>query len=163
MTIREYNNCVDEYSDGVYRFLLKNIRNADLASDIVQESFLKLWLKRKNVDYAKSKSYLFTTAYHGMIDHTRKRNWNDQHVDDHLIYKIEGFENSYSDIKEILDVALEKLPSIQKSVVLLRDYEGYSYQEIGEITDLNEAQVKVYIYRARMSLKKYLVSIDLVI
>jgi RNA polymerase sigma-70 factor (ECF subfamily) len=45
----------------------------------------------------------------------------------------------------------------------LRDYEGYSYQEIGEITDLTEAQVKVYIYRARMSLKKYLVSIDMVI
>ncbi len=68
MTIREYNNCVDEFSDGIYRFLLKNIRNAELARDIVQESFLKLWLKRKDVDYTKSKSYLYTTAYHGMID-----------------------------------------------------------------------------------------------
>jgi len=163
MTIREYNNCVDEFSDGIYRFLLKNIRNAELARDIVQESFMKLWLKRKDVHFTKSKSYLYTTAYHGMIDHTRKKNWKDQDLDDQLVHTFEGSENSYSDVKEILDLALEKLPAIQKSVVLLRDYEGYSYQEIGEITDLTEAQVKVYIYRARMSLKKYLVSIDMVI
>ena len=163
MTIREYNNCVDEFSDGIYRFLLKNIRNAELARDIVQESFLKLWLKRKDVDYTKSKSYLYTTAYHGMIDQTRKKSWNDQDMDDHLVHTFEGSENNYSDIKEILDMALKKLPAIQKSVVLLRDYEGYSYKEIGEITDLTEAQVKVYIYRARMSLKKYLVSVDMVI
>ena len=163
MTIREYNSCVDDFSDGIYRFLLKNIKNAELARDIVQESFLKLWLKRKNVDYAKSKSYLFTTAYHGMIDQTRKKSWANQQMDDHLIHTYKTSEGNYSDIKEILDVALEKLPSIQRSVVLLRDYEGYSYQEIGEITNLTEAQVKVYIYRARMALKKYLVSIDLVI
>lgn len=163
MTIREYNLCVDEFSDGIYRFLLKNIRNAELARDLVQESFLKLWLKRKDVNFAKSKSYLFAIAYHSMIDQTRKKSWNDQEMDDHLNSTFEGDGNSYSDIKEILDMALEKLPAIQKSVVLLRDYEGYSYQEIGEITDLTEAQVKVYIYRARMLLKKYLVSIDMVI
>ncbi len=163
MTIREYNHCVDEFSDGIYRFLLKNIRNAELARDLVQESFLKLWLKRKDVNFAKSKSYLFTMAYHSMIDLTRKKSWSEQEMNDHVSNTYEGDGNSYSDIKEILDLALEKLPAIQKSVVLLRDYEGYSYQEIGEITDLTEAQVKVYIYRARMSLKKYLVSIDMVI
>lgn len=163
MTIREYNKCVDEFSDGIYRFLLKNIRNAELAQDLVQESFLKLWLKHKEVAFAKSKSYLFTTAYHTMIDQTRKRSWKDQGLDDRLSQTFEVSGNSYSDIKEILDIALETLPEIQKSVVLLRDYEGYSYQEIGKITDLTETQVKVYIYRARMSLKKYLVSVDMVI
>lgn len=163
MTIREYNHCVDEFSDGIYRFLLKNIRNVELARDLVQESFLKLWQKRKDVNYSKSKSYLFTTAYHGMIDQTRKKNWNDQAMEEHITHTFEGEGHGYSDIKEILDQALEKLPAIQKSVVLLRDYEGYSYREIGEITDLTEAQVKVYIYRARVSLKKYLVSVDMVI
>ena len=119
MTIREYNHCVDEFSDGIYRFLLKNIRNAELARDLVQESFLKLWLKRKDVNFAKSKSYLFTTAYHSMIDLTRKKSWSDQAMDDHVSNTFEGEGNIYSDIKEILDMALEKLPAIQKSVVLL--------------------------------------------
>jgi RNA polymerase sigma-70 factor (ECF subfamily) len=65
-------------------------------------------------------------------------------------------ENTYSDLKTILDKALNTLTQIQKSVVLLRDYEGYSYEEIGAITGLNESQVKVYIYRARLALRNYL-------
>jgi len=43
---------------------------------------------------------------------------------------------------------------------MLRDYEGYDYAAIGEITGLSESQVKVYIFRARVFLKEYLVSID---
>jgi RNA polymerase sigma-70 factor (ECF subfamily) len=46
---------------------------------------------------------------------------------------------------------------------MLRDYEGYDYEQIGEITGLNESQVKVYIYRARVAMKDYLVSIENVI
>jgi RNA polymerase sigma-70 factor (ECF subfamily) len=75
----------------------------------------------------------------------------------------QGHESGYSDLKEVLDEAVAQLPEIQRSVLLLRDYEGYSYKEIGEITDLNETQVKVYIYRARIFMKNYLVSIDKVI
>ncbi|MCF6171416.1 MAG: RNA polymerase sigma factor [Bacteroidales bacterium] len=161
MTINEYNRCVDEFSDAVYRFLLKNSRNVELARDLVQDSFLKLWLKRKGIDYNKSKSYLFTTAYHTLIDHVRKldnrQTENDYELDTAIT------EHGYSDLKEILDFAVDKLPAIQRSVVLLRDYEGYSYKEIGEITELTEAQVKVYIYRARLFLKKFIGRPEMVI
>jgi RNA polymerase sigma-70 factor (ECF subfamily) len=46
---------------------------------------------------------------------------------------------------------------------MLRDYEGYSYEEIGKITGLNESQVKVYIYRARLNLKEYIGSLENVV
>jgi RNA polymerase sigma-70 factor (ECF subfamily) len=46
---------------------------------------------------------------------------------------------------------------------MLRDYEGYSYQEIATITGLSESQVKVYIYRARIFLREYLVSVETVV
>ena len=69
----------------------------------------------------------------------------------------------YSDLNEILNDALDKLPPVQKSVVMLRDYEGYSYEEIEEITGLNESQVKVYIYRARVALKDYIVKMENVV
>jgi len=62
-----------------------------------------------------------------------------------------------------LNEALNKLPEIQRSVIMLRDYEGYDYNEIGEITGLNESQVKVYIFRARKFLKNYIGSIEAVI
>jgi RNA polymerase sigma factor (sigma-70 family) len=62
-----------------------------------------------------------------------------------------------------LNDALNKLTDIQKSLVMLKDYEGYSYQEIGEITGLNESQVKVYLHRARLLLREYLVNPENVI
>lgn len=156
MTTREYNNCVDKHADGVYRFILKNIKDEHDAQDVVQDAFEKLWVNHENVAGEKAKSYLFTTAYHTMIDHIR-RNKNLGSLEDVPESNNNTFHD-YSDLKEVLDEALEKLNEIQRSVIILRDYEGYSYKEIGEITGLNEAQVKVYIYRARTYLKEYLVS-----
>lgn len=161
MTITEYNSCVDSFSDGIYRFVLKNLRDTDASHDIVQDSYMKLWIKRKNVDSVKAKSYLYTTAYHTLIDYVRK---NKRNTSMDNMENIQGETyNDYSDIKEILNEAVNKLPEIQRSVILLRDYEGYSYQEIGEITNLKESQVKVYIYRARVFLKKFIVSPEMVI
>ncbi len=160
MTINDYNHCVDEYSDSVFRFLLKNTGDAETARDLVQESFMKMWIKRKEVQSEKAKSYLFTTAYHTMIDGLRKTSRMTR-MEGHE-HKTESVDHGYNDLKEVLEEALTRLPDIQRSVVLLRDYEGYSYEEIGEITGLNEAQVKVYIYRARVGLKKYLVSTETV-
>lgn len=161
MTITEYNKCVDEHSNGVYRFILKNLRDDDAAKDIVQDAFEKMWLKVNDVEASKAKSYLFTTAYHNMIDVIRRNKFSTI-VEEHH-FNINTSSNSYSDLKEILDEALAKLPEVQKSVVLLRDYEGYTYEEIGQITGLSEAQVKVYIYRARVFLKNYIGSLETVI
>jgi RNA polymerase sigma-70 factor (ECF subfamily) len=161
MTAAEYNQCVDKFADSVYRFILKNIKNEEHARDIVQDAFAKMWEKAHDVSYAKSKSYLFTAAYHTMIDFIRKERYK---MDiEQVPEAVSVTDSGYSDLKEVLDEAVEKLSEIQRSVLLLRDYEGYSYQEIGEITGLNESQVKVYIYRARVFLKNYLVKIDNVI
>ena len=158
MTIAEYNFCADQYSDGVYRFILKNIKDENMAQDIVQESYTRMWEKVKNITFEKARSYLFATAYHTMIDVIRKEKRMTRMEESH--FNIKTTENQYSDIKEILNEAVSHLPEIQRSVVLLRDYEGYSYEEIGEITGLSESQVKVYIFRARTFLKQYLVSLD---
>lgn len=161
MTIEEYNRCVDEHSDAVYRFMLKNTRNEELAKDIVQESFAKLWEKRVEVDGKKAKSYLFSTAYHQMIDVYRKESRKDDF--ETVSQQDYSHDDQYSDLSEVLNQAVNQLPDIQRSVLMLRDYEGYSYEEIGEITHLNESQVKVYIYRARLFLKKYIGSMENVI
>ena len=137
------------------------IRRTEAAKDVVQESFEKLWANRKKVDSDKSKSYLFTIAYHTMIDDIRKNKRNVEFVAE--TNGDESYDEQYSDLNELLHRAAERLPDIQKSVLLLRDYEGYSYDEIGEITGLNESQVKVYIYRARLHMKQYIGSIETVV
>jgi RNA polymerase sigma-70 factor (ECF subfamily) len=68
-----------------------------------------------------------------------------------------------NDLKKVLDDALSRLSETQRSLVLLKDYEGYSYEEIGTITGLNESQVKVYLHRARLQLRSYLVKMENVI
>ncbi len=161
MTVREYNHCVDTYADRIFRFVLKHMKDSDISNDIVQDSFIKLWKHADNVAYDKARSYLFTTAYHTLIDYTRKNKYVSPY--DASMETNYSVDHGYSDLKEILEEALTKLPEIQRSVVLLRDYEGYHYKEIAEITGLNETQVKVYIYRARTALKSYIVSMDRVL
>ncbi|MCL2073410.1 MAG: RNA polymerase sigma factor [Marinilabiliaceae bacterium] len=161
MTEQEYNKCVEKHANNLYRFVLKNIKDEDKASDIVQDAYEKMWVQRIGIDAEKSKSYLFTTAYHILIDYVRK---DKRMVPLEETTKIEPYyETGYSDLSEILNKALDRLPEKQKMVLLMRDYEGYSYEEIGEITTLSESQVKVYIYRARLFLKNYLCKQELVI
>lgn len=161
MNLKEYNQSVDLYADNVFRFILKNIRDEERARDIVQDSYEKLWRNAENVNADKVKSYLFTTAYHTMVDVLRKDK-RQTYLDDFRIAE-ETHDEQYSDLSEILNEAVKLLPDIQRTVILLRDYEGYSYREIGDITALSEAQVKVYIYRARVFLKNYIGKMDLVI
>jgi RNA polymerase sigma-70 factor (ECF subfamily) len=156
MTEREYNQCVNQYADNVYRFIVKNLRHEEDARDVVQTAFEKMWVNRAEVDNAKAKSYLFTVAYHQMIDHLRKVkriSLKDEFNDD-----VRVSDRPVSNAKKILEEALSRLSETQRSLVLLKDYEGYSYEEIGRITGLNESQVKVYLHRARIQLKNYLVS-----
>jgi len=161
MTVQEYNKAVTGFSDNVFRFILKNIKDEMRAEDIVQDSFEKLWINRKAVVFEKCKSYLFTTAYRTMIDYIRKEKRLSLTADKH-VFESEHVDN-YSDIQEVLHMAVENLPDTQRSVILLRDYEGYSYKEIADITNLNESQVKVYIYRARLYLKNYIGKIENVV
>ena len=161
MTVKEYNQAVELYSDGVYRFILKNLKDEERARDIVQDTFEKLWRKVGDVNGEKVKSYLFSTAYHTMIDVIRK---DSRQTGLEEVSQAEFSHNEqYTGLNEILHHAISKLPDVQRSVVMLRDYEGYSYQEISGITGLNESQVKVYIYRARVFLKKFIGSPERVI
>jgi RNA polymerase sigma factor (sigma-70 family) len=155
MTEREYNQCVSLYADNVYRFILKNLGHEADAQDVVQGAFEKMWVNRLHVDNDRCKSYLFTVAYHQMIDHIRKNKRIS--LKDEFTEEVKTSNRQQHDAKRILNEALNKLNDIQKSLVMLKDYEGYSYQEIGEITGLNESQVKVYLHRARIILREYIV------
>ena len=138
----------------MFRFILKQIKDRDAAKDIVQDAFEKMWKKLDSIDASKAKSYLFTAAYHTMIDYTRKNSKKAAFTE--VDYNQHSHTSQYSDLKEVLNRGLDLLPEIQKTVLLLRDYEGYDYAEIGSISNLSESQVKVYIFRARTFLKNYI-------
>ncbi|RYF84701.1 MAG: RNA polymerase sigma factor [Chitinophagaceae bacterium] len=161
MTEREYNDCVNLHADGVYRFIVKNLRHEEDARDVVQTAFEKLWRNREEVDNEKCKSYLFTVAYNGMIDHLRKV--KRVYLKEEFKEEVKVQSRPINNTKEILEKALARLSETQRSLVMLKDYEGYSYEEIGKIMNLSESQVKVYLHRARLQLKEYLVKVENVI
>ncbi len=154
----EFNSCVDDYSDSLYRFILKISKNKEDAKDIVQTAFEKLWIHRNKVELLKAKSYLFTVAYHLMIDQLRKEAKMVQ--TDNFDENLNAATPAHSDLKQILLKAINNLNPTQKALILLKDYEGYAYKEIGEIMQLSETQVKVYLHRARLILKNKLLSIE---
>jgi RNA polymerase sigma-70 factor (ECF subfamily) len=162
MTTAQYNEGVDQFADRVYRFILKQVQDSELARDVVQDTFEKLWRKVEDVQFEKIKSYLFTTAYHTMIDVIRREKKKDKY-NEKAFRQLEDSNKGYTGLNEALHKALEQLPEIQRTVILLRDYEGYAYDEIGEITNLSETQVKVYIFRGRQTLRTIIGSMEAVL
>lgn len=154
MTIDEYNQLVDQCADNLYRFLYKSVQDQGIAKDLVQDAFMKLWLNIRNIQPAGAKKYLFTTGYNCMVDHFRKARKMQASSDKLVELTVPEQTN---ELQEILHLALNTLPETQKTLILLRDYEGYNYQEMGDITGLSESQVKVYLYRARTALKDILI------
>jgi RNA polymerase sigma-70 factor (ECF subfamily) len=161
MTEREYNACVSSYADNVYRFILKNLRHEEDARDVVQSAFEKLWKNRESINNETARQYLFTIAHNQMIDHLRKVKRVSLKGEFEETTRVQGQQGN--DLRKVLEAALARLNETQRSLVMLKDYEGYSYEEIGKIMGLSESQVKVYLHRARIQLKNYIVKPENVI
>jgi RNA polymerase sigma-70 factor (ECF subfamily) len=156
----EFNSVVKEHSNSLYGFAVRFLKNEDDARDIVQDSFEKLWLNCEKVELSKVKSWLFTCAYNAMINFVTKR----QKMITMEFSKLpETFEvlKSQFESQEVVERTVSILPPLQKSIILLRDLEGYSYEEIGEILKLSPSQVKVYLFRARNKVKKQLQQLNI--
>ncbi len=154
ITVAEYNQAVKEYTRRIFRFLYKSLRDEEAVNDLAQDCYLKLWQNRETLHPQKIKSWLFTVAHHAMLDYVqisaRKVQLEEHTQTPHI------FQKNEFDTKAILEKALNELPPLQKSILLLRDLEGYNYEEIGDILGLNESQVKVYLFRARQKVKNYI-------
>lgn len=159
MTVSDYNDIVKQYKNRLCRYAEKMLRNRHAAVDVAQESFMKLWENRDKIDPLKVHAWLYTTAYHLCLQMLKKeRRYVDAAALDHLT-----IEEAQPDLKKILEDSLDLLSEQQRSILLLRDYEGYSYEEIGEILALSSSQVKVYLFRARQRIKEYLKDLEFVI
>ncbi|PKR79924.1 RNA polymerase sigma factor [Brumimicrobium salinarum] len=153
MNRREYNIAVKLHASNLYGYVFGFLRNSEDTQDIVQDVFEKLWKNRKKVEVEKCKAWMFRTGHNALINFSKRKNRTVYNTE--LVPEKSKIDNRF-ETQEIIDLALSLLPPTQKSIVLLRDLEGYSYNEISEILDLSDSQVKVYLYRARKKIKKQL-------
>lgn len=151
----DFNTVVKEHSNALYGFAVHFLRNKEDARDVVQDSFEKLWLNCEKVEIEKVKSWLFTCTYNAMINFSMKKK---RMISTEIGKFPEETEkmNIQFESQQVIERTVSILPPLQKSIILLRDLEGYTYDEIGEILALSPSQVKVYLFRARNKVKKQL-------
>ena len=154
MKRREYNSIIKEHSNNLFGYAIKFLRDREDAKDIVQDVFEKLWVNRNTVECAKAKSWMFTTAHNAMINFSNRK--GRLQLTDEIGKYDKGVSPQTFESHQVVERAVSILPPIQKSVILLRDLEGYSYKDIGEILNLSDSQVKVYLFRGRKKIKKQL-------
>ena len=127
------------------------------AEDIVQECFEVLWKNRDKVEMKLAKSYLFSVAHKKIIDTFRAD------------VKMQDFESVFTELtgkqdetddQQLVQLAINQIPALYKELLTLRDLESYSYKEIEGITHLTEAQVKVYLFRARKAIKEKILQLE---
>jgi len=159
LTTEEYNRAVNDLSHRLFGFVFKLTKDEEDANDLVQDAFMKLWNNRKKVEFKKAKSWLFTTAHNAFINFIKKSNRSTR-MEEGMDISVES-KNRF-ELKEIIDMAMAKLPELQRSIVLLRDLEGYNYKEIGDMLNLNESQVKVYLFRARKKIKDQIKDLSII-
>jgi RNA polymerase sigma factor (sigma-70 family) len=181
MNEEDFNTCVDLYSDSLYRYVLKMVDDKDTAKDIMSDIYQKLWTaihrkekhlvvygkKREKIIYPlemKSiRSYLFTLAFTMSIKEL-KRKKRTEPIEDGVDYP--GYETNiwvYVDVRERVDKALNNLEYTLQSVLMLRDYDRWTYKEIGEVMQVSEIDARKLVFEAREALKKQLKKVEMYI
>jgi len=159
MTKDDFIICAKQFTPNLLRFSKRVAGSAVEAEDIVQECFEVLWKNRDKVEMKSAKSYLFSVAHKKIIDTFRSdvKTQDFESVSTELI----GKQDETDDL-QLVQLAINQIPALYKEMLTLRDLESYSYKEIEEITHLTEAQVKVYLFRARKAIKEKILELETV-
>jgi RNA polymerase sigma-70 factor (ECF subfamily) len=159
----------DRYSNRVYKLSLRYLKSPDLAKEIVQDVFLKLWFERKNMQVDKPvEAWLITVAKNKLINQFKKitHEWNKQ-----LSLEVNANDYKYDVEAKLLNAEFEKqfsymvnqLPQMQKQVFQFAKIDGLSYNEIATRLNISPLTVKTHMSRAmekiRKSLKEYGISL----
>ncbi|MCB9262490.1 MAG: RNA polymerase sigma factor [Flavobacteriales bacterium] len=156
MTLQEFNICVNQLGPRLLQFADRQISDIEQAKDMVQESFIALMNKLDGVETEKAKPFLFAVVRNKVKDFYKLKKDTVEIESQHQI----GSTQAAYESKDLVYKALEKLSARDKELIVLRDLEAYSYEEISDMVDLSLAQVKVYLFRARKAFKEQIIKLE---
>jgi len=166
--IESYSILVDRYKNRLLNFVYRFVKDFDVAEDIVQETFLRVYRKRHNYKaIANFSTWLFTIAGNlAKSELRRRKRWKffslDAYNDNEKKFELpdNGIKPdraaSVSILDENIQNAIDKLQDKYKESLILRDIEGMSYKQIADITRVPVGTVKSRVNRARKKLRKKL-------
>lgn len=158
-----FQNDILPLKDKLFRMALRITMQREEAEDVVQETLIKLWKQRDNLEGIESlEAYAITMARNMAIDIQKRASNNTVSLDATPFLSAERSVNPYDNIYaqeglRRINKLMAELPEKQRSCMQLRDFEGKNYREIAEIMSITEDQVKVNIFRARKYIKEHMV------
>lgn len=156
MTRAEYNEHIQSWSGSVLRFAVWNCGDRMRGEDAMQEAFASLWEIKEQVSVEKGLGFLLTAARRYLIDCFRHDSVVARVHQDMARDAQTSTGQPYDGLSDEMAGALASLPEIQRSILQLRDVDGYSYKEIARMLDISDQQVQVYLFRARTAMRKKL-------
>jgi RNA polymerase sigma-70 factor (ECF subfamily) len=156
LTAKEYNTGARLWADDAMRFAVRCGGSKADAEDAVQEALAALWKQHEAVPREKGKSYLLSAAYRNLMMAIRHDKVVQRHAESQTGMAVHQEPDERFDLREAIELGLQVLPEVQRAILQLRDVEGYSYAEIGETLGLSDSQVQVYLFRARVAMRKQL-------
>jgi RNA polymerase sigma-70 factor (family 1) len=160
--VKAFDALFHKYSNKLYRFSFSLLKNEEDSKEIVQETFCKIWDKRKELDSGKSvKSFIFTISYNLIIDQLRLRlkdeeyrKFLEQHFRENPFKQ--GTDMDYETIKKEIDKAVEELPAKRRQIYRLSREKGLSHKKIAAQLDIKEKTVENHINLALRHIKSRL-------
>jgi len=155
-----YQQAIDQHRHKVFSFAHYSLRVREDAEDVTQEVFIKLWQHWQKVDHEKLGAWLMRVAHNSVIDHVRKQRPQQANIDQYAEVEEQVAQPSSTgdldrqQFKKQLQLAIKSLEDPFRSIVIMRDIQGMSYEEIQGSLDLSASQVKVYLHRARRKLRE---------
>lgn len=158
MQAKEMIHIVEPFKNRLYRYALNILKDPMEAEDVVQEILIKIWKKIDQFKHIENKeAWCMTMTRNLSIDKKRKRKYHTESIENFHFVKDTNttpYESMQSmDHMSSLERLIYQLPEKQRSVLHLRDVEGYTYKEIAAMADISVDQVKVYLHRARKQLR----------
>lgn len=161
--VKGFEELVLEYKNVLIYFLNRYVQDLNIAEDIAQDAFVDVYVYKERYNGKTSfKTYLFTIGRNKAIDYIRKNKHMQYTVDIEEQTEISSEENELIDYviqnenKGLIAHALESMKEEYARVLILIDFEDFSYKEAANILGKTTSQVKVLVHRARKSLRKIL-------
>ncbi|MBN1198590.1 MAG: sigma-70 family RNA polymerase sigma factor, partial [Bacteroidales bacterium] len=142
----------------LFRFAKRYLEHTEEAEDIVQEVFIKLWMRKEKLDeYRSVEALAMITTKNMCLDKIRSKRYPVDPIDDHRRF-LENLpaeqKKDYTDEILMVRKAMNSLPKQQQIIIQLRDIEGYDFESIAEIMEMNENAVRVNLSRARKRIRE---------
>ena len=157
-----FNELYVAYIKPVYKRILFIVKEEEIAEEISQDLFIKVWQKRNEIDPDKSfKSFLYTIAHNLVYDYLRKIARDKQLLSRLMVNAVDYYMHTEEvfqakETQKILSEAIERLPPQGKQVFKLCKIEGKSYEEVSHLMGITIATVNSHMVKSNRFVKEYL-------